>query len=165
MLTIERLLELLDFDAGSGCFTWKGKPHPRNRCAGKEAGGPVASRSDKVYWVIKIDGRTYKRGRLVYFLTHGRFPVPCVDHWDKDSLNDRPGNLREATVTQNAWNHRPHKRRIELPMGVRIIAWSGRYQARINCNKKQIHLGAYDTPEEAHAVYLEKRRELFKEFA
>src|ERR1700737_913011 len=132
MITIERLLELLDFDAESGRFTWKGKPHSRNKHAGKEAGCAVVSRSDKVYWVIKIDGRTYKRGRLVYFLTHRRFPVPCVDHWDRNSLNDRPDNLREATGTENAWNHRPHKRRIKLPMGVRLIPLSGRYQARIN---------------------------------
>ena len=27
MLTIERLLELMDFDAEAGSFTWKGKPH------------------------------------------------------------------------------------------------------------------------------------------
>jgi HNH endonuclease len=164
MLTLERLLELMDFDAEAGRFTWRGKPHPRNRHAGKEAGTPV-TRNGKTYWAIKIDGKMYKRGRLAYFVTHGKMPFPCVDHRDSDSLNDRPDNLREATVLQNSWNHKPYKRRIKLPMGVRIIAWSGRYQARINCNKQQIHLGAFDTPEEAHAVYLEKRRELFKEFA
>ena len=164
MLTIERFLELLDLDIETGRLTWKGTPHSRNWHAGKEAGTPVTI-NGKTYWSIKIDGKLYKRSRLVYFITHGKMPSPCVDHRDGDSLNDRPDNLREATITENAWNHRPHKRRIKLPMGVRVIAWSGRYQARINCNHKQIHLGAYDTPEEAHAVYLEKRRELFGEFA
>jgi hypothetical protein len=163
MLTIERLLELMDFDAEAGSFTWKGKPHPRNKHAGKKAGTTVIS-NGKTYWQIKIDGKYYKRGRLVFFLTHGRMPMPCVDHRDGDSLHDVPDNLREATVTQNAWNHPPHKRRIQLPMGVRTIS-SGRFQARINYNKKQIHLGAYDTPEEAHEVYMAKRRELFQEFA
>lgn len=42
---------------------------------------------------------------------------------------------------------------------------SGRFQARISLNKKQIHLGAYDTPQEAAAIYVAKHKELFNEFA
>jgi hypothetical protein len=38
-------------------------------------------------------------------------------------------------------------------------------QARIGFNKKLRCLGVYSTPEEAHAVYLTHRQQLFGEFA
>lgn len=42
---------------------------------------------------------------------------------------------------------------------------SGRYQARIAYNKKMIHLGSFDTPEQASAIYQQKRKEYFGEYA
>lgn len=125
----------------------------------------MLSRGGKRYWVIKISRTSFKRGRLIFLAAHGRLPTPCVDHDNGDSLDDRKSNLREATVIQNAWNHKKRARRIDLPMGVRVLRESGRFQARISFHGRQIHLGAYDTPEQAHDVYLAKRKELYREWA
>jgi hypothetical protein len=159
------LEHLFTIDKVTGRFFWKNPPRHHAELAGTEAGCPITNHSGKVYWVIRIGGRGYKRGRLMYLYEHGRWPMPCVDHENGNSLDDRPNNLREATVTQNAQNHKKRARRIKLPMGVRFVASSGRYQARIGVNGKQIALGAYDTPEEAQAIYLESRKEHFNEFA
>ena len=161
----ERVLEALSVDLGAGRFFWAKPSKFHSEKIGMEAGCSRKGHSGKHYWVIRIDGVSHKRGHLVFLIVHGRFPSPCLDHINGDSLDDRPCNIREATILQNAWNHKPHARRIKLPMGVRIISCSGRYQARISYKKKQIHLGAFDTPEEAANVYQSKRKELYREFA
>lgn len=156
---------ILRLDATCGKLYWIAPSKYHAEKTGLEAGTPTPSRGGKVYVNVTINGRKYKRSRLVFLMTRGHWPHPCVDHINGDSTDDRPENLRQATVTENAWNHKRRSRRINLPMGVRIFHSSGRFQARISHEKKQIHLGCYDTAEEAHSVYLTKRKELFREFA
>lgn len=155
---------LFTFDFATGSVFWKSPPYNHPRLLNKEAGGPRPNHS-KEYWVIKIGRKAVKRGRLIFFAAHGRWPTPCVDHIDGNSLNDALTNLREATVTENAWNHKKRAKRSHLPMGVRLIPVSGRYQARIAHNRRMFHLGSFDTPTEAHSVYLTKRKELYGEYA
>ncbi len=164
IITCETLHNLFYVDMERGKLIWKKPPRNHPRLLGMEAGSPRAGHS-KTYWVIKIGRVAYRRGRLVFLAAHGHFPEPCVDHINGNSLDDRIENLREATVAENARNHKTRARRINLPMGVRVLRSSGRFQARISLDGKQFHLGAYDTPEQASAVYLAKRKELFREFA
>jgi hypothetical protein len=49
-------------------------------------------------------------------------------------------------------------------MGVRHSG-HGAYVARISYKKSQIYLGIFDTIQEASAIYQQKRRELYGEFA
>lgn len=151
-------------DPAAGSLVWKNPPKNHPRLKGCDAGSPRTGGSGKTYIHIKRDKVAIKRGWLIFLWLNGRWPVECLDHRDGDSTNDRSGNIREATVTQNAWNHHKRAKRADLPVGVRSIQ-SGRYQARIAHNKKVIHLGAFDTPEQAHSIYLAKRRELYHEFA
>jgi hypothetical protein len=70
-----------------------------------------------------------------------------------------PGNCRWATPLQQRLNQRPYKR------GKNRKGWvyypkKGFYRARININKKRIHLGQFKTAEEAHAAYLRAWAEL-----
>lgn len=104
------------------------------------------------------------RAANVYQQSNGKKQEGQIDHINGNSLDDRAINLRDVTPTQNAWNHKGRARTIALPMGVRHVA-SGRFQARIAVNKKMIHLGAYDTPEQAALVYQQKRKEYFGEYA
>lgn len=153
---------VVDMDAGR--MFWRDGPRTHPRLKGVEAGSIRTQHSGKLYWIIKIDGKTYKRSHLIFLLANGYWPTPCVDHINGNSTDDRPSNLRQATIQQNAWNHKKRKRRASLPMGVRSLP-SGRYEARIGHNGRQVHLGSYETPAAAQAVYLDKRRELYGEFA
>ena len=70
--------------------------------------------------------------------------LPEVDHRDGDRLNNCVDNLRWATRRQNAENRRGrgcHKK-------------GSRWVSRIGVRGKMIHLGTFDTEEEAHACYL-----------
>ena len=86
-----------------------------------------------------------------------------IDHINGNSLDDRAINLREATITQNAWNHKGRSKSSGLPMGIRKLG--EKYQARIAVNKKTIYLGMHATAEAALSVYLQARRTHFGEFA
>lgn len=154
----------LKLNIKTGKLFWIKPPKYHPDLIGKEAGYLQRGRANKNYWVVQVDGKKYKRGHLVYFLTHGEWAKPCLDHINGDSLDDRPENLRKATVMQNAWNHKSRKRRIDLPMGVRVNC-SGKFSARISHQGKQIHLGVFDTPQDASNIYQLKRKELYGQFA
>jgi hypothetical protein len=163
MLQQGDVFSLFEVDDENGRLFWKQPPFNHPRLAGAEAGGARISRHGKLYWVIKVRGRAYKRARIMFLAVHGRFPRPCVDHINGNSIDDRPVNLREATAADNNKNRKPRMFR-NLPMGVRETKY-GRFTARLRTDGKLIHLGSYASIEEAHAVYSAKRREAFCEFA
>ncbi len=147
-----------------GKLFWIIPPRTHPRLRGCEAGYAHTQRhSGKRYWYVRFMGRKLKRSHIIFFLSRGWWPRPCVDHINGDSLDDRPDNLREATILQNAWNHKCRAKKSGLPMGVRKSG--DRYQARIGFCGKQIHLGSYSTEKAARAAYSAKREELFGEFA
>ena len=166
MSDIEQVLDRLNFDKETGQFFWIKPSKYNSHLVGKIAGGARASstKANKKYWVIKLNGKFYKRGRLVYLITHGKWPEPCIDHINGNSLDDRPENLRSATITENNWNHKSRKKRTNLPMGIRSNP-NGSYTARIAVNKKRIHLGCFKTIEEAKSVYQKARKEMYGTFA
>ena len=149
-------------DIVNGVLIWKTPPKRHPRLLGTVAGHARLNRG-KRYWVIKRDRYAVKRAWLIYLAAYLRWPDNLIDHKDGNSENDRIGNLRDATVIENAWNHKKRKRRIDLPMGVRFM--EGKYQARLTVNKKQLHLGVFDDAESARQRYLEARKEFYGEFA
>lgn len=163
MITRERILESFSFDEAEGRFYWVAPPDHHGYLKGKEAGSLKTERTGKQYWFLKIDNIGHKRSRLAFLMTHGKFPFPCVDHISGDSLDDRPCNLREATEVQNAQNRKIHKKTNDLPRGVKQV--KNRFVALIRHNKKQIHLGTFDTIGDALAIYTAKRKEFFGEYS
>lgn len=160
----KKLLEnSFEFDLENGKLYWKNVSKHHNQLKGKEAGYAVKNKNNKFYWVIKLNNKVYKRGRLIYFCINNDFPFPCIDHINGNSLDDRPINLRQATITQNNWNHRGRKKKTNLPMGIRTN--NNKFVARISHNKKQITIGTFDNLNDAKKAYMEKRIELYGNFS
>lgn len=163
--TLDYLRRRILVDVDSGIVTWIDATKHHANINGNEAGSPRGgSRNGKSYWHIKINGIAIKRSHIVFLFATGSWPKQQIDHINGNSLDDRLCNLREVTVTQNAWNHKTRAKKEKTPMGVRKTA-SGRFQARIACNKEQIAIGVFDTEKEAHNAYLSKRKELFHEYS
>lgn len=102
--------------------------------------------------------------QLMHRVLMGAEKGELVDHEDHDGLNNRLGNLRRATKAQNAMNSRPL--RANNTSGYKGVArYRKKWQAGINLNGKRIHIGNFDTPEEAARAYDRAAIELFGEFA
>lgn len=163
-LAVEEIMRRLAVDLSTGICTWRDATKHHRPLIGREAGSARRNaRNGKSYWVIKINGIPYKRSQLVLTIATGVWPTNTVDHIDGNSLNDSASNLRHATVTENAWNHKRRSKQADTPMGVRRLP-SGRFQARIAVNKKQTIVGVFDTQEAAQAAYQQARKENFGAF-
>lgn len=163
IIDVERVRSVLRLHK-DGVVFWSAPSKHHKYLYGKVAGNKSANPAGKAYWVIQVDGRKFRRSWIVFCLTHGHWPSDQIDHIDGDSLNDRPENLREATPTQNAWNHKRRAKRSPLPMGVRAAA-SGRFVARIAVNKQLITIGTFNSSTQASSAYLTARRVHFGDFA
>lgn len=78
-----------------------------------------------------------------------------------------PGNVRWATPSQQNANKSAPINSTSGYKGVSLIKRTKKtsYRAYINYRGKQIHIGTYDTPEEAANMYDQYARQIYKEFA
>lgn len=110
--------------------------------------------SERVYARTDTPGVDGKRShpnlhRVILRLTPAH-PVE-VDHADGNGLNNRRSNLRVATHVQNSTNRGANSNN---RLGVKGVSpWHGKYQAKIQVNRRQLHLGVFPTIQEACAAY------------
>lgn len=89
-----------------------------------------------------------------------------ADHiYPGNGLDNRKANLRPATASQQVHNRggRRHSK-----SGLKGASWHKQNQywtASIHINGRLKHIGCFATPEEAHAAYCAKAKELHGEFA
>lgn len=87
--------------------------------------------------------------------------LPIPDHLDLNKINNKVSNLRWATLSQNSQN--------QLARGVvpyKGVSTEGvSYRATIRCDGDRIHIGNFETAEEAAHAYDIKAREIYGEHA
>jgi hypothetical protein len=99
--------------------------------------------------------------RLAWLYVTGAWPKKHLDHINGDRADNRFCNLREADDAANNQNRkRANKCSLTGVLGVTYCKQTKRYRAVIMHNRKSIHLGRFDTPEEAHAAYVGAKRVL-----
>lgn len=57
---------------------------------------------------ITINGKIYKHHRIIWLWMTGEWPEGLIDHRDRDAMNNRWGNLRDATPSINSHNQDMH---------------------------------------------------------
>jgi hypothetical protein len=80
-----------------------------------------------------------------------------VDHRDRNGLNNTKLNLRLANRSQQMWNTGEFKNNTSGYKGVTYLKDRDKYRSRIKVRSKSIHLGTFDTAEEAHAAYIKAK--------
>lgn len=149
----DRLKTLVAYDPKTGLFTWA---LPRRRC---RPGDKAGCRMRNGYTVIRLDDQLFYAHRLAWFYVHKQWPAQQIDHVNGDRADNRLENLREATNAQNAQNHQKiRKTNTSGFSGVRRE--NKKWLAEIKVNYKPIRLGLFETPEEAHEVYLKAKQDL-----
>jgi hypothetical protein len=134
----------LDYNPRTGVFTWKVF---RN---GRVQAGSIAGHSEE-YTCIIFKKKKWKAHRLAWFMHYGVLPEFQIDHINGDRYDNRIENLRDVCQLINTGNkaiHRQGKIR-----GANITP-QGRYQSRTLFNGRNMYLGTFDTPIEAHEAVL-----------
>ena len=156
-ITAKRLRQLLHYDPQTGLFRWRvGRPGFRRDMDGQTAGyrESVGGRIS-----VTVEYGVYRAHRLAWLYMTGRWPIGEIDHKDGDASNNRWTNLREVSRGVNQQNmRRPHKDNAAGFLGV--VQRGDRFRASICVNRKRHYLGAYETPEAAHAAYVRGKRRL-----
>ncbi|MGN8022187.1 AP2 domain-containing protein [Phyllobacterium sp. 22229] len=88
-----------------------------------------------------------------------------VDHVDRNGLNNRRSNLREANRTQNIANTGPYKGNISGFKGVSYDKERNLWKAQIRVEGRSKCIGRFVTPEEAARAYDELAFAAWGEFA
>lgn len=165
MITQNELINDLNYDKDTGLFTWKHRSQDRfksyasfMRWNGQYA-GKTAGTDNNGYIKININRQQYLAHRLAWLYVYGVFPDECVDHINGIGADNRLVNLRVGTQAQNKQNLRSAK--VNNSIGYLGVAKTdyGKFKASID----HIHLGVFDTAEQAHECYLKFKRE-FHEF-
>lgn len=166
--TVLRLL--LDYDPETGEFTWKeraslwfkdGGKFTRKRQASawnrKCAGTPALTADDgDGYRVGRLFDNLVRAHRVAWAIVHGRWPDKWIDHINGNPADNRIANLREATARQNAQNTRGRSNSSSQYKGVAKQPCGKKWVARIRSQDgKQVHLGVFNTEQEAAVAYNE----------
>lgn len=137
----------LSYDPETGIFLRKGK---------------VLKAVSNGYLTLRFEGKVRKAHRVAWFLIYGKWPKNQIDHIDRNKLNNAINNLREVNTSENCHNQSDRGNSLGF-MGVN--KHKNKFRAKISIRGKSVHLGLFNTPEEAHNKYLEKKRELLNDFS
>lgn len=159
-LSHETLTRVLDYDPATGVFVWKAPLSNRVKA------GAVAGQIDHHgHRNINVNGIRYGAHRLAWFYVHKAWPLDEIDHKNRIKDDNRIDNLREATRNENNRNVTKKRHNTTGFKGViRHSTYKHKFCAQIVVNRKNIYLGIFDTPEEAHAAYVEASKEHHGEY-
>jgi hypothetical protein len=109
----------------------------------------------RIVCCVYVDKKQYKvkSHRLAWYLHYGHLPINFIDHIDGNPSNNKIDNLRDVTHQQNQWNHTKAK-------GYCWNKSANKFNAFIKINRKNKHLGLFNTEQEARNAYL-KAKEIY----
>lgn len=155
----EALHDSLDYNPATGVFRYK-KNHMLSRI------GTIAGYlTNTGYRKISINNREYYEHRLAWIYVYGELPAQDIDHINEIKSDNRIANLRAATRSQNNINTANGKGGFLGVKGVTYDRVNLKYRAKIAKDYRTIHLGRFESLDEAAAAYRAASESLFGEYA
>lgn len=146
----EELKRLVHYDPETGVIT-----HLQTR--GKAKAGEVAGAlSQHGYWGLRICNRFISGHRVAWLYMTGTLPDQpvSVDHVNGNRADNRWANLRLATYEQQSWNAPAHHCSKSGLKGAWPCRSTGRWMSMLQCGKRRLWLGRFDTAEQAHEAWI-----------
>jgi len=137
--------------------------HPTSGDFTQTDGGYLEHKLHHGYVIVLIPGvGRFSAHRLAFLFMEGSWPEYAVDHIDGIKTNNKWSNLRRATKQQNEQNiKKPYKNNSTGVLGVSFCGKNqSKFEARISFNGAKVHIGVFDSKEEAHKAYIKVKREL-----
>jgi hypothetical protein len=99
------------------------------------------------YLVVRLDGILYLAHRLAWVLYYNEWPTNVIDHINGIETDNRKENLRDVTRSINCSNRHTAKNKLGF-LNIHETS-KGNYQVGFQRNSKPIHVGTYETLQEA----------------
>lgn len=154
MLTQARLKEVLHYEKTTGIFTY---------IVSRKTTiiGTVAGSIWDGYRRIYVEGKPFSAHRLAWLYVYGEWPKYEIDHINGIRDDNRIENLRDVSTSVNQQNVRYGKSdNVSGYLGVsryknlKAKPW----RAQILVSGKMIHLGYFETAEDAGVAYVKAKR-------
>lgn len=164
---------LFSYDREAGGLVWSVRPRSlfksnrahstwNSRFAGTIAGAMTGNG----YLCVTIDYKRHLAHRIIWALHNESTPDDMeIDHINGVRTDNRIENLRVATSCENKRNQRMRSANTSGYKGVSFHSPTGKWVAQITVDKKAIHLGLFDTTEEAYVAYCAAAKSMHGEFA
>lgn len=155
----QELLDLLSYCPITGLLHWRRRPlsaFPSERIANSWNSRYAFTRAftaidRKGYNVGAINNVNYRASRVIYKMVHGIEPDQ-VDHEDGNTLNNRSSNLRNVTGQMNQKNMKTPVTNTSGHIGVCWDKARNKWESKIKCGGKTIHLGRFINFDDAVAA-------------
>ena len=156
--TTEQVRELLDYDPMTGVMKW------RKTGMGRRLDRIAGSADRHGYLQTRINGRMYFNHRLAWVYVHSTWPQHVIDHINGNPADNRIENLRDVPRKMNQENQRraASSNKTTGLLGASLHRKTGKFVAAIQTDRKTHYLGLYETPEQAHAAYVNAKHQLHK---
>lgn len=141
------------FEYRDGVLYWRKRPKFSRKPKGDMEAGTASGHG---YRKIRYCNKTYYTHQIIFLMHHGYIPI-IVDHVDGNTENNQIKNLRASTKSKNACNSKVPAHNTSGTKGVVWLKREHKWVARVQINKKTIHLGTFDDIDLASLVADEAR--------
>lgn len=139
-LTQEEVRRLFDYVPETGVVTRKVRTSTSTK-----AGEIVGAKDNHGYFTAMVNKKVYKLHRIIYLWMTGFFPDGEMDHINGVRDDNRWCNLRTVSRTDNSKNKKLYSNNASGFNGVNWYKPYNTWVAKIRINRKDKHLGYYDS--------------------